>query len=46
MHGFAQASGVAALILVVGAVVVGVLMNTPKPDAAAFAGEQPMTVHI
>jgi len=46
VHGFAQASGVMALILLVGAAIVGVLMNTPKPDPAAFAGEQPMAVHI
>ena len=39
VHGFAVASGVAAAIMLVGALIVGVLMNTPKPDPDTFASD-------
>jgi hypothetical protein len=46
VHGFTTASGVAAGIVVGGAVIVALLMNTGKSDASQLSAEAPKTVHM
>jgi len=46
VHGFTTASGVAAAIVLGGAVVVAVLMNTGRPDASQISGDGPKAVHM
>lgn len=46
VHGFTTASGVAAAIVLGGAVLVAILMNAKKPDPAQPSGDAPAAVHL